>query len=94
MILINYKFIKWGSEPHHTTNYNVVVKLKNKNMPEIIAYCMKTKKKETMVNAVIEKTKNNGYMAKGETAEGNKMCAMMSKETADAAVKSGHAVMA
>jgi len=57
------------------------------------AYCVRCKiKGVTMKNPVIHKTAKGGYMAKGACSKcGTKMCAMMSKDTADAALKSGEA---
>ncbi|MEK6918234.1 MAG: DUF5679 domain-containing protein [Nanoarchaeota archaeon] len=57
------------------------------------AYCVKCKKKGVkMLNAVISQTARGGYMAKGKCGVcGTVMCAMMSKEKADAAIKSGEA---
>jgi len=50
------------------------------------------KKGVLMKDAKISKTAKGGYMAKGVCAKcGTKMCAMMSKETAEAALKSGEA---
>ena len=58
-------------------------------MNEILAYCLKTKQKEVMHEAVICTTKRGGFMAKGVTKDQNKMCLVMSKATADAAVAAG-----
>ena len=58
---------------------------------ELIAYCMKTKKKEPMLKANITKTSRGGYLAQGVTKDGNKMSLMMSEATALAAVKAGTA---
>ncbi len=57
------------------------------------AYCVKCKKKGTkMQNAVIGQTAKGGYMAKGKCGNcGTVMCAMMSKDKADAAIKIGEA---
>jgi len=61
-------------------------------MAEILAYCVQTKTKNVpMKKAKISITANGVYMAKGEDAQGHKMCAMMSKEKALAAIESGHA---
>jgi len=59
----------------------------------ITAYCVKTKKKNVeMQNPVIHQTKKGGYMAKGTCAEsGTVMCAIMSKEKAEAAIANGEA---
>lgn len=60
----------------------------------IHAYCMKTKEKNVpMVDAVITKTSKGGYMAQGTDGKGNKMTTMLSKDSADAAVKAGTAKM-
>ena len=58
---------------------------------ELIAYCLKTKKKEAMQNAVITKTSRGGYIAKGETTEGHKMSLILSEVNAIAAVNDGAA---
>ena len=58
---------------------------------ELIAYCLKTKKKEAMQKAVITKTARGGYIAKGETTEGHKMSLILSAVNAEAAVKDGAA---
>jgi hypothetical protein len=56
---------------------------------QLIAYCLKTKQKEVMLEAVITMTSRNGYIAKGVTKDGNKMSLIMSKENADAAISNG-----
>jgi uncharacterized Zn finger protein len=55
------------------------------------AYCVKCKKKgQQMKDAVMTKTSRGGYMAKGKCPEcGTVMCAMMSKENAEKAMKQG-----
>ena len=58
---------------------------------ELIAYCLKTKTKESMKKAVITKSARGGYIAKGETAEGHKMSLILSEVNAQAAVKDGAA---
>jgi hypothetical protein len=58
-------------------------------MENLIAYCLKTKSKEEMFEAVVSQTKRGGYMAKGVTKDGHKMSLMMSKANADAAVAAG-----
>lgn len=57
------------------------------------AYCVKCKKKGVkMKDAVVTQTPRGGYMAKGKCPHcGTTMCAMMSKDKADAAIKSGDA---
>jgi uncharacterized Zn finger protein len=57
------------------------------------AYCVKCKKKgQKMKDAVMHKTKKGGFMAKGKCPDcGTVMCAMMSKEKAEKAVKTGEA---
>jgi len=59
----------------------------------ITAYNVKTKEKGVvMQNPVIHQTKKGGYMAKGTCEKsGAKLCAMMSKEKALAAIESGEA---
>lgn len=56
----------------------------------IQAYNVKTKEKEEMLNAVIDKN-GNRFMAKGEAAAGNKMCVAMGKDAAELAIKEGRA---
>jgi hypothetical protein len=56
---------------------------------ELIAYCLKTKKKEPMLKATINKTARGGYVAQGVTKEGHKMALIMSEVNALAAVKDG-----
>ena len=54
-------------------------------------YCVRCKKKgQEMKNPKITKTSKGGYMAKGQCSECNtNMCAMMSKDNADKAIKQG-----
>lgn len=56
---------------------------------KLMAYCMKTKQKEEVVNAEITKTERGGYMAKGETKDGYKVCAVLSEANALKAIKDG-----
>jgi hypothetical protein len=58
---------------------------------KLMAYCLKTKQKEEMLNAEIVKTKKGGYMAQGTTKDGHKMSLMMSEATALKAIKDGTA---
>lgn len=55
------------------------------------AYCVKCKKKGTlMTNPAISMTPKGGFMAKGKCPTcGTVMCAMMSKENAEKAIKEG-----
>ena len=55
------------------------------------AYCVKCKKKgQEMKSAEVVQTARGGYMAKGKCPDcGTNMCAMMSKENAEKAVKAG-----
>ena len=55
------------------------------------AYCVKCKKKgQKMKDPQIVQTARGGYMAKGKCPEcGTSMCAMMSKDNAEKAVKDG-----
>jgi hypothetical protein len=55
------------------------------------AYCVKCKKKgQEMKDAAITQTTRGGYMAKGKCPKcGTVMCAMMSKENAEKAIKQG-----
>ena len=60
-------------------------------MDQLTGYCMKTKQKEQFASAVIEKVGNGKFMAKGETKEGNKMCAVISEANANEAIEKGFA---
>jgi hypothetical protein len=53
------------------------------------AYCLKTKKKEVMVDPIISLTSKGGYIAKGASKDGHKMSLLMGKEKAEAAVAAG-----
>jgi hypothetical protein len=55
------------------------------------AYCVKCKKKgQEMKDATITQTTRGGYMAKGKCPKcGTVMCAMMSKDNAEKAMKQG-----
>jgi len=55
------------------------------------AYCVKCKAKGRKMNSpVIKQTARGGYMAQGPCAVcGTKMSAMMSKDSADKAIKDG-----
>lgn len=55
------------------------------------AYCVKCKKKgQKMKDAIIVQTSRGGYMAKGKCPDcSTSMCAMMSKDNADKAIKQG-----
>ena len=53
------------------------------------AYCLKTKTKEIMLEAVISQTSRGGWIAKGVTKDGHKMALMMSKANADLAIENG-----
>lgn len=59
----------------------------------VTAYCVKCKKKgQKMKEPEINKTSRGGFMAKGACPDcGTKMCAMMSKDNAESAMKSGEA---
>lgn len=57
----------------------------------IVAYCTTTKEKNVpMLKAVIN-IKSGRYIATGVDAKNNKMAAIMSRATAEAAIKNGHA---
>jgi hypothetical protein len=51
--------------------------------------CMKCKAQKDIQNATIVQTAKGGYMAKGKCTCGCSMCAMMSKDNADKAMKEG-----
>lgn len=53
------------------------------------ARCMKCKEAKTMKHAEIVMTARGGYMAKGKCDCGTTMCAMMSKDNAEKAIKAG-----
>lgn len=57
----------------------------------VIAYCVKCKEKgKTMKNPVINQTAKGGFMAKGQCPTcSTVMCAMMSKDNAEKAIKEG-----
>lgn len=59
----------------------------------VTGYCVKCKKKgQTIKDPAIHMTARGGYMAKGKCPECDcGMCAMMSKDNAEAAIKSGDA---
>lgn len=63
-------------------------------MEKLIAYCLKTKQKEEMFEAVISQTSRGGYIAKGSTKEGHKMSLIMSKANAEIAIEKGLATSA
>jgi len=57
-------------------------------------YCVKCKEKGVNVtDAVISQTARGGYIAKGKCGKGcgTTVCAMMSKDNAEKAIKSGEA---
>ncbi len=55
------------------------------------AYCVKCKKKgQSMKDPEVTQTPRGGFMAKGKCPDcGTTMCAMMSKDKAEAAIKEG-----
>lgn len=53
------------------------------------AYCVKCKKKCQMSKPEVVQTARGGYMAKGKCSCGTTMCAVMSKENAEKAIKEG-----
>lgn len=57
------------------------------------AYCVKCKKKgQKMKESVMTQTARGGFMAKGKCPDcGTVMCAMMSKDNAEKAIKTGEA---
>ena len=55
-------------------------------------HCMKCKEKVNMKDATISQTSRGGYMAKGKCSKcGTSMAAIMSKDNAEKAMKSGEA---
>ncbi len=59
----------------------------------VTGYCVKCKEKGvTLKDAKINQTAKGGYMAKGVHEKcGTTVCAMMSKDNAEAAIKAGDA---
>lgn len=59
----------------------------------VSGYCVKCKKKGVNVkDATINQTPRGGYMAKGKCPTcGTTVCAMMSKDNAEKAIKAGEA---
>jgi hypothetical protein len=55
----------------------------------LTAYCLKTKTKNVPFDGKPEmmKTKTGGFILKGQDSSGNKMSAIISKETANEAIK-------
>jgi len=62
-----------------------------KEVKMVEAYCVKCKKKgQKMKDAVVAQTSRGGYIAKGKCPIcSTTMCAMLSKENAEKAVKEG-----
>lgn len=62
----------------------------------VTGYCVKCKEKGlTMNDPKMHRTAKGGYMAKGACPQcGTTICAMMSKDNAEAALASGEAVAA
>lgn len=56
---------------------------------QVLAYNVKAKQKQVMLNPVIEKTARGGYMARGIGEDGTGMAAIMGEEKAKAFVKAG-----
>lgn len=56
---------------------------------ELTAYCMKTKQKNVpfVGKPELMKTKTGGFILKGQDKDGNKMNAIVSKDTANEAIK-------
>lgn len=56
---------------------------------ELTAYCLKTKTKNVPFKGKpsLEQTSKGGYILKGVDKDDNKMSAIISKETADEAIK-------
>lgn len=59
-----------------------------------MAYCMKTKQKEELLEAEITKTAKGGYIAKGVSKDGHKMCAILNEANAKLAIEKGWAKQA
>jgi len=59
-------------------------------MSELLkAYCLKTKQKEEMNEAVVTKTERGGYIAKGVNKDGLKLSLILSKDNAEKAISDG-----
>ena len=58
---------------------------------ELTAYCLKTKQKNVPFSGKPDLilTSKGGYMLKGQDKDGNKMCAIISKQKADESIKLG-----
>jgi len=56
---------------------------------KLTAYCMKTKQKDVpfVGKPELMKTKTGGFILKGQDKDGNKMSAIVSKDTANEAIK-------
>lgn len=56
---------------------------------ELTAYCLKTKTKNVPFEGkpILEQTSKGGYILKGEDKDKNKMSAIISKATAEEAIK-------
>ncbi len=56
---------------------------------ELTAYCLKTKTKNVPFKGKpsLEQTSKGGYILKGEDKDGNKMSAIISKDTAQESIK-------
>lgn len=61
---------------------------------ELTAYCLKTKEKNVPFAGKPElaKTAKGGFILKGQDKNGNKMSAIISKETAAEAIKTGSVI--
>jgi len=56
----------------------------------VIGYSVKAKKKVELIDPVVSKTVKGGFIAKGKCPEtGITVCAMMSKDNAEKAIKEG-----
>ena len=56
---------------------------------KLTAYCLKTKKTEELFEGVVSLTKRGGYILKGVRKDGNKMCKILSKVTAEDIIAKG-----
>lgn len=53
------------------------MKKEKKDEPAVMCYCVKCKKKVTMKDPMLEKTKRGGYIYKGQCSECGGKCAVI-----------------
>ena len=74
---------------YNKTSYKVTINTREIHM--VTGYCVKCKEKGVELSAPeVHQTKKGGFMAKGKHEKcGTTVCAMMSKDNAEKAVKDG-----